>query len=77
MVNPQPSETGDDVEGSIPIAPGRKPSGVWHVGPRDGKPRAGSVRITTTVRSGSMIRSCISGVAPDVMNDRSACGTRM
>jgi monoterpene epsilon-lactone hydrolase len=35
MADTQHPENGDDVEGSIPIAPGRRQSGVWHVGPRD------------------------------------------
>jgi len=30
-----PRDDTDDLEGSIPIAPDRKPTGPWHIGPRD------------------------------------------
>jgi acetyl esterase/lipase len=35
-MNDNPSRAdANDIEGSIPVAPTRKPSGVWHIGPRD------------------------------------------
>ena len=34
MSNP-PSAGADDIEGSISVGPTQRPSGVWHIGPRD------------------------------------------